>query len=201
MDKLSLPAWSALFDLEAMESYIQREDTLGYDKAGDDIASYLSPYSPLAMSSPSTLSFSEDLASFETSFRATVDNPPSDSDATPNTPLTPYRGSSRQHFLFPDVSEVSPSDQLHPPQQQSLTLYHQKTMNSPTQHHHHHQQHQQQNPLVFQQQYDYQPQRSFNKNIQAKPLLSLRVGGSSASDGYSSSDSGAPELDRLYNLL
>ena len=156
-----------------METYIQREEALvhGTDKTTDDITSYLSQYSPLTLPSPSILSFSEDLASFETNFRATVDNPPSDSDATPNTPLTPYHGSSRQHFLFPDVSEITQSDQ-----QNKFQLYHEQTLKSPTRQQQQQQQQQEkQQPIsmAFQHQYEYQPLRSFTKNLQPKPVQNV----------------------------
>ena len=124
MDRQAVPSWSSLLDLHAMDSYMQGEETstCGSDKASDDVTSYLSQYSPMALPSPSTLSFSEDLVSFETSFRSTIDNPPSDSDATPSTPLTPYHGSTMQRFLFPDVSETHQNDQQHQHPQQPLKL-------------------------------------------------------------------------------
>ncbi|GFR95487.1 neurogenic differentiation factor 1 [Elysia marginata] len=172
MDKLALPVWPSLLDLDAMESYIQGDETRAYgsDKTTDYISSYLPQYSPLPLTSPSGMSFSDDLASFETSFRATVDNPPSDSDATPSTPLTPCRGSNKQHFLFPDVSEVPQTEQHNQFQHQSLQLHQQQTLTNPAQSHQQQQQQQQrcihqhyQQTMNFHPQCENQPQQLLSK--------------------------------------
>ncbi|GFO38808.1 protein atonal homolog 1 [Plakobranchus ocellatus] len=112
MDREVPASWPALLNLDPMEKYTRGDDTLTdrSDKTQDDITNYFSHYAAPALPFPSMLSFSEDLASFESGFRSTVDNPHSDSDATPSTPLTPYQGSTMQHFLFPDVPDMHPND-------------------------------------------------------------------------------------------
>ncbi|KAL8591917.1 hypothetical protein ACOMHN_039970 [Nucella lapillus] len=53
-------------------------------------------------------SLTHDHLEFESGTRSTFDTPFSDSECTPNTPLTPL-GSSHVHFLFPDIPNSAPS--------------------------------------------------------------------------------------------
>lgn len=63
--------------------------------------------------------FSHDGLEFEPVARSTIDTPFSDSDCTPNTPLTPL-GSAHVHFLFPDIPS-SGSNQPVPPAPSPVT--------------------------------------------------------------------------------
>ncbi|XP_005092515.1 protein atonal homolog 1-like [Aplysia californica] len=106
--KSSSGIWEEFLDLDALSSEprLQPGPLSGpLDKLEEELAHYLSQHGAPSLLSSSLMSFCD----MDTNHRSSVDMPQSDSDATPNTPLTPY-SRNHVHFMFPGMDEPEPDE-------------------------------------------------------------------------------------------